>query len=324
MRYVQLVGTIDFPYLIPLLGYCGERGQRMLVQETTSNASLHDHLHGDQRFARVLTWEKRLQLVTDVAEALRFLHCDLDPPFPHKDVRASNVLLDDQWRAKLKDCGLPGLMPNVTSKFLASDAPEPQAYLSPETKKSNVFDEKTDVFSFGVLMLEVFTGRKPLDTSRPKGQQSLLTWVLPQLASKRALQSMVDPYLRLNSSLDPRMLQRFAHIAGKCVQPDPEDRPTIATVLGELQHLASDDDLMSLKDIFGGSGIGISIRDNQEFKPDSQSSDSPARTADTESTDTEFAEAQQGPVSEGTARQSASNSEGESDLPDNKGRKDEE
>ncbi|CAI5958440.1 unnamed protein product [Closterium sp. NIES-64] len=224
--------------LVAIMAYCADKGQRWVAYEYLPGGSLKDHLHGDLRFERALTWQKRVQIAVDVAAALEFLHEQCEPLVIHRDVSADNVVLDGELRAKIKDVGIHTLVRDWSEgRAVSPSVLGSMGYQAPEFRVSGEQTARSDVFSFGVVLLELLTGRKPVDSSRPKGQQSLLTWVLPHLENRLAVTSLVDPYLRLNSTLDPKSLHLFALVAAHCLQHEPEDRPRMAEVHSQLQHL---------------------------------------------------------------------------------------
>eukprot|EP00897_Mesotaenium_endlicherianum_P010850 jgi/Mesen1/9794/ME000007S09853 len=205
VRIVKALGGLRSPGLLPLLGYCAEGEQRMLVHRFMPHASLQDHLHGDLRYGKQLNWYRRLQIATDIADALAYLHESVRPPLVHKDVKSGNILLDADFRAKLADYGMTALVKDGSSRTVSPHVLGSFAYQAPEFRSSGSQTAKSDCFSFGVILLEMLTGRKPLDSSRPRGQQSLLTWhepeERPRLSEVRdALRSIMPPASKASSA----------------------------------------------------------------------------------------------------------------------------
>lgn len=238
-KHMAALGSLQCKQLVSILGYCCEMGQRLLVYEHMANASLKDHLHGDLRFGRHLDWSKRLTIAHDIACALSYLHNETNPALFHSDVRSSSVLLDSSFRAKLADYGMPFLVKNGAERAVSPHVLGSFVYQAPEYRTDGCISAKGDVYSFGVVLLELLTGRTPLDSTRPKGQQSLLTWMLPLLDSTEAVATMVDPYLRLNSgaALTEDSIMSIASLASRCLQHGAEGRPSMAAVKQALHSL---------------------------------------------------------------------------------------
>eukprot|EP00850_Spirogloea_muscicola_P012133 SM000077S21607 [mRNA] locus=s77:578903:584258:+ [translate_table: standard] len=231
LRRAAAMQQLNSPYLVPLIGCCSEGPERMLVYAQVANGSLQDHLHGDLRFGRALTWQRRVRVAADVAEGLAYLHDKAG--MLHGDISSSSIKLDSTFRAKIAEYGIAALLEGTSVLAVQpgqTPAGGPVPYQAPEQRSGGLQDLAGDVFGVGVVLLELLTGRKPLDPMRPKGQQSLLTWFLPQLEYKKQLMAMVDPYLRLNSTMSAESVQAFARIASKCLQHDPEDRPRMSQV----------------------------------------------------------------------------------------------
>ncbi|XP_057836140.1 probable receptor-like protein kinase At1g80640 isoform X2 [Cryptomeria japonica] len=227
---VDLMSRVRHPNLVSLLGFCAHGTKRLLVYELMRNGSLEDQLHGPSR-GSTLTWQLRLKIALDVARALEHLHEHCDPSIIHCDLKSSNVLLDASYNAKLSDFGLAITVRGVVDrKFF--QVLGTLGYVAPEYLLDGKLTEKSDVYAFGVVLLELITGRKPVDKSMPEGCQSLVTWAKPQLTDRTKLPTIVDPVIK--EMLNLKHLQQVAAIAVLCVQPEPDYRPLIADVVHSL------------------------------------------------------------------------------------------
>ncbi|KAG2636806.1 hypothetical protein PVAP13_2NG473700 [Panicum virgatum] len=226
--FVDLVNSISklrHPNISELVGYSSEPGHYMLVYNYHMNGSLYDFLHLSDDYSKPLTWDTRVRIAIGTASALEYLHEACSPPVIHKNIKASNVLLDADLNPHLTDCGLAYFYED-TSESLGP------GYNPPECRGSSGYIMKSDIYCFGVVMLQLLTGRKPYDSSKPRTEQSLVNFVTPQLHDSDALGALADPALR--GLYPPKALSRFADVLARCVQSDPESRPSISEVVQSL------------------------------------------------------------------------------------------
>ncbi|OEL26676.1 Protein STRUBBELIG-RECEPTOR FAMILY 5 [Dichanthelium oligosanthes] len=200
MDHVNSISKLRHPNISELVGYCSEPGHYMLVYDYHMNGSLYDFLH-------------------------LYLHDVCSPSVIHKNIKASNVLLDADLNPRLTDCGLAYFYED-TSESLGP------GYNPPECTRSSGYVMKSDVYCFGVVMLQLLTGRKPYDSSKPRTEQSLVNFVTPKLHDIDALGALADPALR--GLYPPKALSRFADVLARCVQSDPEFRPSMSDVMQSL------------------------------------------------------------------------------------------
>ncbi|XP_059642113.1 protein STRUBBELIG-RECEPTOR FAMILY 5 isoform X2 [Cornus florida] len=228
------ISKLRHPNIAELVGYCSEQGQNMLVYEYFRNGSLHEFLHLSDEFSRPLTWNTRVLIALGTARAVEYLHEVCCPSSIHKNIKSANILLDNELNPRLSDCGM-GIFHQRTSQNLGN------GYNAPECTKSSAFTMKSDIYSFGVVMLELLTGRMPFDSSKPRLEQSLVRWATPQLHDIDALGKMVDPALR--GLYPPKSVSRFADVIALCVQLEPEFRPPMSEVVEALVRLVQRSDL---------------------------------------------------------------------------------
>ncbi|VFQ96263.1 unnamed protein product [Cuscuta campestris] len=235
LEAVSSMSRLRHDNIVPLVGYCAEHGQRLLVYDYIGNGSLHDMLHFSDERSELLTWNARVRVALGTARALEYLHEVCLPSIVHRNFKSANILLDDELNPHLSDCGLAALTPNTERQIASTHVIGSFGYSAPEFALSGVYTVKSDVYSFGVVMLELLTGRKPLDSSRERSEQSLVRWATPQLHDIDALSKMVDPVLK--GMYPAKSLSRFADIIALCVQPEPEFRPPMSEVVQALVRL---------------------------------------------------------------------------------------
>ncbi|CAI0442043.1 unnamed protein product [Linum tenue] len=232
------ISKVHHPNVVELVGFCSEQGHNMLVYEYYRNGSLHDFLHNSGDFSNPLTWNTRVRIALGTARAVEHLHETCSPSVVHKNIKSSNILLDLDLNPHLGDYGL-GTFHTRTSQNLGA------GYNAPECTTPSAYSMKSDIYSFGVVMLELLTGRMPFDQTKPKSEQSLVRWATPQLHDIDALAKMVDPALR--GLYPPKSLSRFADIVALCVQVEPEFRPPMSEVVQALVTLVQRSN-MNMKD----------------------------------------------------------------------------
>lgn len=200
----------------------------MLVYEYVDNGNLEEWLHGT---SSDFTWENRMKIIHGTAKALSYLHEALEPKVVHRDIKASNILVDSQWNAKVSDFGLAKLLgdgkSHVTTRVMGTFG-----YVAPEYASTGLLNERSDVYSFGVLLLETITGRDPVDYARPSGEVNLVDWLKMMVGNRRA-EEVVDP--NLTEKPAPRILKRTLLVALRCVDPDSEKRPKMSHIVHMLE-----------------------------------------------------------------------------------------
>ncbi|CAA6653941.1 unnamed protein product [Spirodela intermedia] len=182
---VEAIGHVRHKNLVRLLGYCVEGTQRMLVYEFVNNGNLEQWLHGAMRQHGSLTWEARIKILLGTAKALSYLHEAIEPKVVHRDIKSSNILIDDEFNAKVSDFGLAKLLgagkSHITTRVMGTFG-----YVAPEYANTGLLNEKSDVYSFGVVLLEAITGRDPVDYSRPANEVNLVEWLKMMVGSRRS------------------------------------------------------------------------------------------------------------------------------------------
>lgn len=228
---VEAIGHVRHKNLVRLLGYCIEGVHRMLVYEYVNNGNLDQWLHGAMRHHGTLTWEARIKVLLGTAKALAYLHESIEPKVVHRDIKSSNILIDTDFNAKVSDFGLAKLLDSgeshITTRVMGTFG-----YVAPEYANSGLLNEKSDIYSFGVLLLESITARDPVDYSRPANEVNLVEWLKVMVGTRRA-EEVVDPYLEVKPTT--RALKRALLVALRCIDPDPEKRPKMSQVVRMLE-----------------------------------------------------------------------------------------
>ncbi|KAL6987383.1 Serine/threonine-protein kinase pcrk1 [Sarracenia purpurea var. burkii] len=234
---VNVLGVVDHPNLVKLVGYCAEddeRGiQRLLVYEYMPNRSVEDHL--SCRLETTLPWAMRLKIAQDAARGLAYLHEGMDFQIIFRDFKSSNILLDEEWNAKLSDFGLARLGPPEGSTHVSTAVVGTLGYAAPEYVQTGRLTSKTDVWSYGVFLYELVTGRRPLDRNRPKNEQKLLDWVKPYLVDSKKFRQILDPRLDWNGSI--KSSQKLAIVANRCLSRHAKSRPKMSEVLEMVNQI---------------------------------------------------------------------------------------
>ncbi|KAJ7533887.1 hypothetical protein O6H91_13G069200 [Diphasiastrum complanatum] len=233
---IELMERVRHPNLLSFIGFSSHEEQHLLVYELMENGSLYDHLQGPLQGSG-LTWNLRLKIALDAAKGLEHLHDHCNPPVIHRDFKSSNILLDQNFSAKLSDFGLALSMLGDMQKGESLQLQGTFGYIAPEYILTGVLTEKSDVYAYGVVLLELITGRRPIDNSMPTGCHSLVTWATPYLTDRNKLPTIVAPVLEQTVNL--KQLYQLAAIAVLCVQPEPGYRPLIGDVVNSLVPLVS-------------------------------------------------------------------------------------
>ncbi|KAL3351232.1 hypothetical protein AABB24_019704 [Solanum stoloniferum] len=238
LNQVARVSRLKHDNLVELLGYCVEGNIRVLAYEFATMGSLHDILHGRKGVqgaqpGPTLEWVQRVRIAVDAARGLEYLHEKVQPSVIHRDIRSSNVLLFEDYKAKIADFNLSNQAPDMAARLHSTRVLGTFGYHAPEYAMTGQLTQKSDVYSFGVVLLELLTGRKPVDHTMPRGQQSLVTWATPRLSEDK-VQQCVDPKLK---GSPPKAVAKMAAVAALCVQYEAEFRPNMSIVVKALQPL---------------------------------------------------------------------------------------
>ncbi|MCO5547746.1 hypothetical protein L7F22_001197 [Adiantum nelumboides] len=258
---VEMLSRLHHRNLVKLIGICTEEHNRCLVYELIPNGSVESHLHGIDKLTSPLDWEARMKIALGAARGLAYLHEDSNPRVIHRDFKASNILLENDFNPKVSDFGLAKAAPDEASGHLSTRVMGTFGYVAPEYAMTGHLLVKSDVYSYGVVLLELLSGRKPVDMSQPTGQENLVTWARPLLTSQEGLEVLVDPALGSNFPLDK--LAKVAAIASMCVQPEVSHRPFMGEVVQALKLVYNDSDIHNGTGSSNGSQLDDSLAESE-------------------------------------------------------------
>ncbi|CAO2819408.1 unnamed protein product [Amaranthus hypochondriacus] len=232
---VQFLGVVDHQKLVKLLGYCavdGERGiQRLLVYEYMRNKSLEHHLFG--RNVVPLPWITRLKIMLDAAEGLDYLHTGMEVQVIFRDFKSSNILLDENMNAKLSDFGMAREGPTGDNTHVSTAPVGTYGYAAPEYVESGHLKEKSDIYTFGVVLYEILTGRRSIERNRPPAEQKLIEWVKQFPADSRMFNMIMD--FRLRNQYPLNTARKLAKLADRCLMKNERERPDMSEIIEVLK-----------------------------------------------------------------------------------------
>ncbi|MBA0772211.1 hypothetical protein Gotri_007627 [Gossypium trilobum] len=228
VQEIEIITSLNHKNLISLFGFCFEQNKLLLVYDFLSRGSLEENLHGNKKDGNAFGWQERYKVAVGLAEALDYLHNSCEQPVIHRDVKSSNVLLSNDFEPQLSDFGLASQVSSSASHMTCMDVAGTFGYLAPEYLMHGKMSDKIDVYAFGIVLLELLTGRKPIDNNRPKGQESLAVWAKPILKD-HDISQLLDP--QLGSGCEFHEIERMVLAATLCIRRAPLMRPQISLIL---------------------------------------------------------------------------------------------
>ncbi|XP_010267693.1 PREDICTED: serine/threonine-protein kinase CDL1-like isoform X2 [Nelumbo nucifera] len=234
---VLMLSLLHHPNLVNLIGYCADGQHRMLVYEYMALGSLEGHLLDLPPNKKPLDWITRMKIAEGAAKGLEHLHDTANPPIIYRDLKASNILLDENFNPKLSDFGLAKLGPTGDRSHVSTRVMGTYGYCAPEYAMTGQLTTMSDIYSFGVVFLEIITGRRAIDTSRPTAEQNLVIWAQPLFKDRRKFTLMADPLLEGNYPV--KGLYQALAVAAMCLQEEASVRPLISDVVSALAYLAA-------------------------------------------------------------------------------------
>ncbi|XP_047943392.1 probable serine/threonine-protein kinase PBL7 isoform X2 [Salvia hispanica] len=234
---VMTLSMADHPNLVKLIGYCAEGDQRLLVYEYMPLGSLEDHLHGPKLKRKKLDWNIRMNIAAGAARGLEYLHDKMKTPIIYRDLKGSNILLGDGYHPKLSDFGLAKVGPSGDQTHVSTRVMGTYGYCAPDYAMTGQLTFKSDIYSFGVVLLEIITGRRAIDNRKSGPEANLVSWARPLFKDRKRFHQMADP--SLEGHYPVRGLYQALAIAAMCVQEQPNMRPLVADIVTALNYLAS-------------------------------------------------------------------------------------
>ncbi|OVA16198.1 Protein kinase domain [Macleaya cordata] len=236
MSEIAVLTKVRHRHLVALLGYCLDGNERLLVYEYMPQGTLSQHLFNwNEGGFKPLDWTKRLTIALDVARGVEYLHGLAQQSFIHRDLKPSNILLGDDMRAKVADFGLVRNAPNgkfsVETKLAGTFG-----YLAPEYAATGRVTTKVDVYSFGVILMELITGRKALDDTQPEESMHLVSWFRRMHLNKETFPKAIDPTIDITEDT-MATIRTIAELAGHCCAREPYQRPDMGHIVNTLSSL---------------------------------------------------------------------------------------
>ncbi|XP_073112943.1 wall-associated receptor kinase 17-like [Elaeis guineensis] len=229
---IIILSQINHRNVVRLLGCCLETQVPLLVYEFISNGTLFHHIHG-QSHGFSMPWEVRLRIAAEAAEALAYLHSAASVPIIHRDVKSTNILLDENYRAKVSDFGASRLVP-FDQTHITTLVQGTLGYLDPEYFNTSQITKKSDVYSFGVVLAELLTRETPVSFARSEDQRNLATFFKLMFDEQHILQ-LIEPQILEEAGMEQLFL--IAQLARRCLNLKGEERPTMKEVTMELEGL---------------------------------------------------------------------------------------
>nr|XP_043616563.1 nodulation receptor kinase [Erigeron canadensis] len=260
IQEARYLASIQHRNIVTLLGYCQAYGQQLLVYEYVPNGSVSIHLYGaGQATKEKLEFKHRLSIALGAAKGLAHLH-SLSPRLAHKDFKTANVLVDENFIAKVADAGVRNFLGRADSAGSSSQIAADELFLAPEVREFRRFSEKSDIYSFGVFLLELVSGQEAMELLPSNSNQNLVEWVQNHQEAG-TISSIIDP--RIGNSFTTEGMEEYIHLIVRCVEISSERRPAMSYLVTELDRILEKE--MSLTTMMG-EGTPVVTLGSQLFR----------------------------------------------------------
>lgn len=264
---VNYLGQLRHPNLVKLIGCCCEDDHRLLVYEYMASGSLEKHLF--PRVCSTLTWSRRMKIALDAAKGLAFLH-SAERQIIYRDFKTSNILLDADFNAKLSDFGLAKDGPMGDQTHVSTRVMGTYGYAAPEYVMTGHLTARSDVYGFGVVLLEMLIGRRAMDKSRPSREHNLVEWARPLLNSGKKLLRILDP--RMEGQYSTKVATKVAVLAYQCLSQNPRGRPVMSQVVELLEGFQTQSGSREEEMLQSGGG-SVTLYEVPKGMPDSSTTE---------------------------------------------------